>query len=259
MTRRKAWATVSGDTSRGAEGDIFYSIENLTGSGYNDFLAGDGGVNVLVGGNGIDTLYGMGGFDTLRGGNDGDFLWGHEGNDTLDGGAGNDTMGGGLNDDTYFVHDAGDIITELAGEGQDTVFAMTNYHLTGLNVEVLSLTAGTATTAVGSSQTNTIYGNDLDNVIDGGGGSDSLSGMGGNDSFQFYAGQAHGDTVYDFQGNGAAAGDRLVFVGYGTAADGASFVHVSGNDWQVNSADGSVHEIITIVGASVDGSDFLFV
>ncbi|MES0885440.1 hypothetical protein ABLQ08_32580, partial [Roseibium sp. SCPC14] len=51
--------------------DSFTSIENVTGSGFNDWLSGDGNANVLTGGNGNDILLGQGGADTLIGG-DGD-------------------------------------------------------------------------------------------------------------------------------------------------------------------------------------------
>jgi len=45
-----------------------------------------------------------------------------------------------------------------------------------------------------------------------------LEGRGGNDTFVFQRGQANGDTVTDFAGNGAGAGDILQFVGYGPGA-----------------------------------------
>ena len=49
-------------------GDTYFSIENLTGSNYNDTLIGNSGANVLTGGSGNDTLRGNGGVDTLIGG-----------------------------------------------------------------------------------------------------------------------------------------------------------------------------------------------
>jgi Ca2+-binding RTX toxin-like protein len=50
------------------QGDTLTTIENLTGSNYNDTLTGDAGANVLSGGTGNDTLAGGAGADTLTGG-----------------------------------------------------------------------------------------------------------------------------------------------------------------------------------------------
>jgi Ca2+-binding RTX toxin-like protein len=147
----------------------------------------------------------------------------------------------------------------LAGQGTDVVYALTDYVLTALNVETLSLSAGSATTAVGNSENNTIYGNTGNNTLVGGGGADNLSGLGGDDFFVFHPGQSHGDVVFEFQGNGAAAGDTLMFVGYGTLAEGATFVQLTATDWQINSADGLYHETITMAGGvTFDASDLMF-
>lgn len=75
---------ITGVQNTGTEGrDQLISIENLTGSAFNDILSGNGVANVLSGGNGNDTLSGKGGNDILAGG---------AGNDTLNGGAGTDTF-----------------------------------------------------------------------------------------------------------------------------------------------------------------------
>lgn len=108
----------SGDTSNGtAEGDTFSSIENVTGSTFDDSLWGDqkdnelvgkrgddtlkgaGGADELIGGNGKDTLKGGGGADRLEGGDHSDDLDGGDGKDILIGGKGNDDLAGGDNDD----------------------------------------------------------------------------------------------------------------------------------------------------------------
>ena len=47
-------------------------------------------------------------------------LTGNSGDNVLSGGTGNDTMIGGLGNDTYVVDAAGDVVTELAGQGTDT-------------------------------------------------------------------------------------------------------------------------------------------
>ena len=81
----------------------------------------------------------------------------------------------------------------------------------------------------------------------------------GNDVFSFTAGQAAGDTILDFQGNGSSLGDSLSFQGYGTAAGGASFQQLDATHWQINSADGTIHETIIIAtGTTFDPSDYLF-
>ncbi|WP_428424120.1 beta strand repeat-containing protein [Pararhizobium sp.] len=48
-----------------AKGDVYVSIENLTGSSHNDTLAGNAGNNVLAGGTGADKLTGGAGADTF--------------------------------------------------------------------------------------------------------------------------------------------------------------------------------------------------
>ncbi len=77
-----------------ALGDTFATVENLTGSAFNDTLTGDASDNALSGGAGLDTLTGG------------------AGNDTLQGGLGNDTLSGGLGSDTYIIG---------RGDGNDTV------------------------------------------------------------------------------------------------------------------------------------------
>ena len=78
----------------GADGDdTLLNIENVTGSGFNDFLIGDGGGNVLAGGGGHDVVRGGGGNDSVLGGDGNDILKGEAGDDLIDGGAGLDRAG----------------------------------------------------------------------------------------------------------------------------------------------------------------------
>ncbi|MCB1493512.1 MAG: hypothetical protein KDJ77_17240, partial [Rhodobiaceae bacterium] len=70
--------------------DTLISIENLTGSAYNDTLTGDEKDNVLTGGEGDDILRGLGGVDHLIGGDGDDWLF----VDSLDAAGG--TIDGGL-------------------------------------------------------------------------------------------------------------------------------------------------------------------
>jgi Ca2+-binding RTX toxin-like protein len=290
-----------------AEGDRFNSIEKVVGSSHADSLYGDGGNNVLrgqggddrlgghgghdslfggdgvdtlLGGDGDDVLYGDAGDDTLEGGTGIDKLYGGQGNDKLygnegvdtlrgddgddllDGGSGDDAMIGGLGNDRYYVDAAGDVVTEAAGQGNDVVFSSALGHTLSANVETLSLDTATDTGVygTGNAQANVIYGNANHNVLEGGGGADFLNGLGGNDNFVFRPGQANGDTVYEFQGNGTGVGDFMYFIGYGTAAQGANFVQLSANTWQINSANGLTHDVVTFSGTtSIDASDFVFI
>ena len=152
--------------------DAVSHFENIIGSTKDDMLTGDAADNTLVG------------------------SWG---NDTLDGGAGADTMVGGDGNDTYYVDNAGDVVTELAGEGTDTVHTtLFNYTLAD-NVENLVIDGHAAINVFGNSGNNEIWGNDARNVIKAGDGDDIIHSGGGNGNF--LDGGAGKDTYY------AGAGD----------------------------------------------------
>src|SRR5215813_10576629 len=74
-----------------AEGDTYVSVENVSGSSFNDTITGNDGNNTLLGLDGNDVLKGGGGADVLDGGNGDDILKGGGGADQLIGGAGIDT------------------------------------------------------------------------------------------------------------------------------------------------------------------------
>ncbi|HYG48152.1 MAG TPA: M10 family metallopeptidase C-terminal domain-containing protein [Allosphingosinicella sp.] len=133
-----------------------------------------------VGGGGHDTMLGNT-VDNIMSGNGGnDLIASGLGNDTLNGGTGNDEMLGSLGNDLYFVDTTGDIVTELASEGTDTVSSSISYTL-GSNVENLILT-DSATTGTGNDLDNVLTGNALANVLSGGAGNDRLVGGDGVDS-----------------------------------------------------------------------------
>jgi Ca2+-binding RTX toxin-like protein len=154
-------------------------------------------------------------------------------------------------------------VIENANEGNDTVYASVN-HMLAANVENLVLQGGTDLQGTGNGLANAIFGNSGANTLSGGGGNDRLDGGAGvdvlkgdagNDTFVFHAGEANGDVITDFVGNGAATGDSLQFVGYGAEA---TFTNIDATHWQVNFNGGASHEIITFLnGAAIVESDFL--
>ena len=56
-------------------------------------------------------------------------LTGNAGANVLDGMAGADLMAGGLGNDTYVVDESGDVVSEAAGAGTDTVRSTVNFAL----------------------------------------------------------------------------------------------------------------------------------
>jgi Ca2+-binding RTX toxin-like protein len=190
------------------------------------------------------------------GNSDANMLYGNAGSNLLDGRGGADAMSGGDGNDVYVVDAAGDMVIENTSEGSDAVFSTVDYSLTA-NVETLVLQGSGNLAGTGNGLGNGIYGNSGNNTLDGGGAADLLMGNAGNDAFVFHVGEAGGDMVVDFAGNGGAAGDLLQFVGYGA---GATFTNIDATRWEVNYNSGASHDVITFLnGASIDATDFSFV
>ncbi|MFM7087173.1 MAG: choice-of-anchor L domain-containing protein [Cyanobium sp.] len=148
-----------------------------------------------------DTRSGSSWHDTLNGAAGNDKLSGLAGHDRLEGGSGIDTLIGGQGDDLYLVDHASDLITELAGEGLDTVQASVTYSLLskGANVEALVLSGSAAINATGNGLANTLTGNSAANLLDGGAGNDTMSGGLGDDT---YTVDSSGDRVQEAPGGG---------------------------------------------------------
>jgi Ca2+-binding RTX toxin-like protein len=149
------------------------NVEGLYFSGTGNFVGtGNALDNWIVTGGGNDTLVGA------------------AGNDWLEGGVGADSMLGGPGDDAYVVLDAGDTVTELAGEGWDAVRTTLPSFTLGNNVEGLYFIGTGSFTGIG---------NALDNWLVGGPGNDTLQGGLGNDG---YLVANVGDTVIELAGQG---------------------------------------------------------
>lgn len=99
-------------------------------------------------------------------------LVGNSGVNVLSGGTGADTMSGGAGDDTYVVDGSGDIVTELANEGKDTVQSAITYTLSA-NVEHLTLTGSSHISGTGNASDNVLTGNSGTNTLTGGAGNDT--------------------------------------------------------------------------------------
>ncbi len=140
-------------------------LENLTLTGSSNINGGgNAAANVLLGNSGANALSGG------------------AGDDQLDGGAGADTLTGGSGDDSYSVDNAGDVITESTGEGNDSVQSSVSWAL-GANVEHLTLTGASAIDGTGNALANQLLGNSAANTLDGGAGADTLSGGAGDDTY----------------------------------------------------------------------------
>lgn len=189
-----------------AVGHTLSSIENLTGSAFDDLLVGDEQANTIRGGAGNDTL--DGGAGTVA--------------DKLDGGSGTDTV-------SYDNATAG-VALSLGGGG--TAGDATGDEYTSIE------------NAVGSSFDDSIEGNSADNLLYGGDGNDTLSGAGGNDTLYGEAGDdvlkntGSGIHIYD----GGSGNNTVSYEGFVTAI-GADLTLIDGN---TNGVIGGIERYINI-------------
>jgi Ca2+-binding RTX toxin-like protein len=194
---------VSGTNGGEAADDTLTSVENLTGSGYDDALSGTSGANLLDGGVGADTLTGR---------------------------AGNDI---------YVVDDALDDVVELASEGTDEVRTALAYYEMHDNVERLRYTGASTFEAVGNDLNNEIWGGGLEDVLSGGDGHDNILGGGGDDIL--YGGAGH-DTLQGQAGadymEGGGGNDVYIVDSFGDwiteySGDGVDEVYVTVSDYYI--------------------------
>ena len=250
--------------------------DSITGNNSDNILNGGTGVDTMAGGAGNDTYVvdnagdivieaAAAGTDTVQSsitytlganlenliltgaaaingtGNTGNnILTGNTGNNSLNGGAGADNMAGGLGDDTYVVDNIGDVVTEAAGAGTDTVQSSITYTL-GANLENLTLTGAAAISGTGNNLDNIITGNTANNILSGGDGNDTLNGGAGADTLiggfgnDTYVVDNAGDSVIENSGAGTDTVQSSISYTLGANLEnltltGAAAISGTGND-----------------------------
>ncbi|MFK7754847.1 MAG: M10 family metallopeptidase [Sedimentitalea sp.] len=138
------------------------------GGGYVSFVTGIFGGYTIA--NGVR-------IENATGGRANDTLIGNQYANKLDGKQGNDVMIGGKGNDTYVINSAGDVVSEAANSGTDTLVSFRSLDLTTYdNVENARLTGSADRTLTGDNGANVLQGNDGKNTLNGGNGRDTLEG-----------------------------------------------------------------------------------
>jgi len=199
-------AIASQQDTDGAGMDTLVSIENITGSAFNDTLTGNSQGNALNGG---------------------------AGDDMLTGGAGADVLTGGAGNDVY-IDTIGDNVVEAAGAGGgvDAIHSTTSGTYTlNTNVENFEQLATSGVTVNGNGSNNQITGNLGADTLNGNAGADTLSGgdgadrLDGGDGADTLSGDAGADTL----GGGAGADTLSGGEGADTLSGGDSADRLSGD------------------------------
>jgi Ca2+-binding RTX toxin-like protein len=208
--------------------DSFQTVESSPGATVLHVMGQIGDNSVIFGGNGVDTLtgienvFGSNFADNITGDSGQNRLEGGNGNDTLDGGAGADTMIGGAGNDTYIVDNAGDVVTETANQGTDTVRTSLAAYTLASNVENLT----------GTAAAQALTGNSLANTLTAGGADDTLAGGGGYDTYKVGAGMGHA-VVNNLAADGVTTARGELDFGAGITDQQLWFMQ-NGNDLQID-------------------------
>src|SRR5450830_1586280 len=170
-------------------------------------------------------------------------ITGNAADNTLDGGVGKDTLAGGAGDDFYVIDNAGDVVIELAGGGNDAVRTTLASYTLGSFVEQMLYTGAGAFTGTGNALDNLLMtmsaagarlsgmqGND---TLVGGIGADSLAGGDGNDVLMYGGAK---DSL-----DGGAGTDSAVFL---PSLD--SFVTVRTGDSELRLTDKASQAVIVV-------------
>lgn len=164
---RVSLGTTASQNTGGGGADRLVSIENLTGSRFDDRLTGNSAANTLSGGNGDDALRGGGGKDTYSGGS-------------------------GFDSAIFST-----VRTQLTIDLSKTAFQATGGagQQRFISIENVTGSATAANTLRGNDSNNALTGGSAVDRLDGGLGSDVLRGAAGNDVLYGEGPQAGGNTV----------------------------------------------------------------
>lgn len=170
-------------------------------------------------------------------------LGGNEEANRLDGGAGRDILIGGGGDDTYVVDRVDDLVSELPGDGIDTIISSVGRQLDA-NVENLVLTGSGDFFGTGNDLANRIQGNGGNNSLNGGAGDDTLEGGGGSD---LLAGGTGIDSLSGGAGDDTYQVDNLADIVEDSAGNDTVFASAS---FQI----GAGIETLVLVGGDLSGT-----
>ncbi len=256
--------------------------DTISGGVGNDELAGGIGADVLDGGAGVDianyapsnagvnvnlaTGVGSGGhaagdtlvnIETVRGSIYYDVLIGNAGDNRLNGNSGSDTMVGGLGNDSYIVDLTTDIVTELAGQGTDTIeTSLATFSLAALTaVENLKFSNGAPADVSFTATGNVITGGASNDILNGGDGNDTLTGGDGGDTFRFTNVGFGQDNITDYQ-DGT---DHFSFAS-SVAGSFADFIIIGNGTTTVTVTHGADNiTVASAVAITLAADDFIFV
>ncbi len=210
----------------GLNGHTLISVENLTGTAFDDTLGGDAGANVITGGAGIDTLYyaGAPGGVTINLATGGTGGWaagdtyvgienvkGNGGSDSITGDANANVIMGGLGADTLNGGDGIDTLSYADSAAGVTVNIGTNYATGGTAArDIISNFENVTGSSLGdmitgSAGTNVLDGADGNDTVNGAAGTDTVIGGGGNDMLR---GGTENDLLEGGTGNDNLAGEN---------------------------------------------------
>jgi Ca2+-binding RTX toxin-like protein len=241
------------------------TVENLSGTKYDDSFTGDGGPNQLSGAGGNDTLTGNGGNDYLIGADGADVMSGGAGKDLIQPGIGADTsVDGGTESDTLSYSDitsGGGVTVTLTGSGAGTAtggsgsdsFTTMETEIGSPQADVMTGDSG-ANNMSGGGAADTISGGDGNDILSGGAGADSIDGGAGTDTITYQT---------DPAGITANLGTGSVTDGYGTTDTISNAEGLIGSNTGADSITGSanVDHLWGFGGndsiSALDGNDYL--